>query len=416
MRILILGGGVIGVTSAHELMRQGHRVTLIDRGPKVASETSFANACLIAPGHAYAWASPRAPGQLLASMFDKDAALKYRLRWDPRLWEWSLRFLAQCTPGRARANTLAKLRLCLYSREALGQVAAETGVAYHRVTKGALYLHRDSRHFAAAVARMALLKDHGARLEAVDSRRCAEIEPALAGAKDRLAGAIYAPDDESGDCRLFTEALAERCVARGLDLRLGTTVKRLLAEGDRIVGVATDRGRFDGAAIVIALGSESPRHLRRVGLKLPIYPVKGYSVTLPARAEGAPTVPGVDEGGFVAFARIGDRLRVTSTTEFAGYDTSHREADFAAMLRTARELFPEGADYERRDCWACLRPATPDGPPIIGSTPFKNLHLNTGHGHIGWTMACGSARLLADLLSDRKPDIDPTPYAYGRYR
>ncbi len=416
MRVLVLGAGVIGVTTAHELMARGHRVMLLDRGAAVAGETSFANACMIAPGHAYAWASPRAPLQILKSLLGGDTGMKVRFRLDPALWSWGLRFLGQCTAKRNRANTLAKLRLCLYSRDALNAVAAENAIAYHRVAKGALYLFRDRKHLATGVANMALLNDHGGGLEAVDADRCAAIEPALANARHRLAGAIHAPRDESGDCHLFTKALTERCVARGLDLRLGTTALRLVAEGGRITGVMTDRGRFDANAVVVALGSDSPRFVKPLGLRLPIYPVKGYSLTLPARAEGAPTIPGVDEARFVAFARIGDRLRLTSTADFAGYDTSHREEDFAAMLRLAQDLFPNGADYDKRDAWACLRPATPDGPPVIGPSPFKNLFFNAGQGHMGWTMACGSARVLADLLSGRNPDIDPDPYAFGRFR
>ncbi len=414
MKIVVLGAGVIGVTSAYYLAKAGHEVTVIDRCERVAGECSFANAGIIAPGHAYAWASPRAPMLLLKSLLGADTALKIRFKADPRLWRWSLRFLGQCSAARSRANTLVKLALCLYSREALAAVAAETGIAYDRVAKGALYLYRDPRHFATGVKNTALLNDHGAGLEPVDAERCAGIEPALADAKGKLCGAIYAAKDESGDCRLFTEELAIRCAAMGAGLRLGTRIHYIETEGDRVTRVVTDDGAIAGDAYVLSLGSDSPLLARRLGVDLPIYPVKGYSLTVPA-LKGAPTVPTVDEGRLIAIARMGERLRLTATADFAGYDTSFTEREFAAMLRVARDLYPDGADYERREYWACLRPMTPDGPPIVGRGRHRNLYYNTGHGHIGWTMACGSARILADLIAGKAPDIDPSGLSPARY-
>lgn len=414
MHVIVLGAGVIGVTGAYYLARAGHMVTVIDRQASVAGESSHANAGMIAPGHAYAWASPRAPLVLLKSLLGGDTALKFRLRPDPRLWLWSLRFLGQCTAERSRANTLAKLTLCLYSREALNALVAETGIAYDRVAKGALYIYRDPDHLRLGVRNMALLNDFGAGLEAVDAERCAAIEPALAGAKGRLAGAIFAPKDESGDCRVFTEALAQLCGTMGVAFRLGETARGLRTEGDRVTGVITDKGTLSGDLYVMSLASESPLLARQLGLRLPIYPVKGYALTLPAR-EGAPTVPGVDEGRLVAFARMGGRLRLTATAEFAGYGTGYRERDFATMLRMARDWFPHGADYDRREHWACLRPMTPDGPPIVGRGPHRNLYYNTGHGHMGWTMACGSGRILADLVAEKAPDIDASGLRVDRY-
>ncbi len=409
MRVVVLGAGVIGVATAYYLAKGGAQVTVVDRQGEAAGETSYANAGLIAPTHAYAWASPRAPGILLASLWRDDTALRLKPRFDPALVRWGLGFLANCTAARNRANTLNKLRLCLYSRECLVQLRAAEGLGYDQATRGALYLYRDAAHLAVGLANARLLQDHGATIEAIDVERLAALEPALAHMNGRLSGALYAAEDESGDCRLFSLALAERCRALGVAFRWNETVRSLAAEGERVRGVVTDRDRIEGDAFVLALGSYSPRVARSVGLGLPIYPVKGYSLTFPIRdTRAAPVIPGVDEKYLVAYARLGDRLRVTATAEFAGYDTGHRPRDFAVMTRVARELFPDAADTERPEYWACLRPMTPDGPPIMGRTRHANLWLNTGHGHIGWTMAAGSGRIVADLISGRKPEIDLT--------
>jgi D-amino-acid dehydrogenase len=245
--------------------------------------------------------------------------------------------------------------------------------------------------------------------------RCLELEPALAGAKVPLAGAIYAAKDESGDCHGFTVKLAERCQALGTRFRHGITIRGLDIDGDTVRAVTTDQGDIAGDLFVLSLASDSPSMVRNHGVRLPIYPIKGYSLTLPARARGAPTMGGVDEALLVAFSRMGDRLRLTATADFAGYDTDFSERDFTIMLRVARDLFPEGADYDRRDYWSCLRPTTPDGPPVVGRGRHRNLYFNTGHGHMGWTMACGSARILADLIAGRRPDIDPSGLGPARY-
>jgi D-amino-acid dehydrogenase len=415
MRVVVLGAGVIGVTSAYHLAKAGHEVVVLDRRPGPAEETSRANAGLIAPGHATAWASPRAPLQFVQSLLGRETALKFHFRIDPRFWAWSLRFLAQCTAGRNRANTATKFALCRYSRQALDDLARETAIDFHRVTKGALYIYRDADHLATGVNNMKFLNDQGAGLEAVTPGRCLELEPALAGAKVPLAGAIYAAKDESGDCHGFTVKLAERCQALGAKFRHGITIRGLDIDGDTVRAVTTDQGDIAGDLFVLSLASDSPSMVRSHGVRLPIYPIKGYSLTLPARAQGAPTMGGVDEALLVAFSRMGDRLRLTATADFAGYDTDFSERDFTIMLRVARDLFPDGADYDRRDYWSCLRPTTPDGPPVVGRGRHRNLYFNTGHGHMGWTMACGSARILADLIAERRPDIDPSGLDPARY-
>jgi D-amino-acid dehydrogenase len=402
-----MGGGVIGVTTAYYLARDGHEVTVLDRQPQVASETSFANAGLIAPGHAYTWASPRAPKILFKSLFSGKQAFRLRPRADPQMWAWMLLFLRNCTTERARLNTIRKLRLCVYSQEALHEVVEATGVAYDRSTGGALYLYRTPASFDRGVASSSILRHNGLRLEVVDRDRVAALEPALAPVKDRLAGAIYAPTDESGDARMFTHALAAFCRNK-MDVRFGleTTIRGVDVQGETIVRLLTDKGEIRADTYVLALGCDSPILARQLGLRLPIYPVKGYSVTVPiGREDAAPHLGGVDEEHLVAFARMGARLRLTATAEFSGYDRSHRPKDFRTMLRVARELFPEGGDYTRPLYWAGLRPMTPEGTPILGQTRYRNLLLNTGHGHMGWTMACGSARITADLLAGRQPDI-----------
>ncbi len=406
MRVVVLGAGVIGVTAAYQLAKDGHEVVVLDRQPLAANETSWGNAGMIAPGHAYSWASPRAPLILLRSLTRSDTALRLRPKADPRLWAWCLRFLRECTAARGRANTERKVRLCLYSQRALDEVVAETGVAYDRNRQGALYLYRDRASFEAGVTKMKVLQDQGLTLEPVEPERCVAIEPALETAKGRLAGGIFCPSDESGDCHKFTNALAEVCRGMGVEFRFNTTIERLVAAGGRIERVVTDRGDVRGERYVMALGSHSPILARDIGVRLPIYPVKGYSVTIPVNGHnGPPRVSGVDENNLVAWSRMGDRVRLTATAEISGYDTSHRPEDFRHMLATARDLFPDAGAYDRPRYWAGLRPMTPGGTPILGRGRHANLFYDTGQGHMGWTMACGSARITADLIAGRRPEI-----------
>ncbi|WP_395021139.1 D-amino acid dehydrogenase [Dongia sp.] len=416
MHVVVLGAGLLGVTTAHYLAREGHQVTVIDRQKEPARETSFANAGLLTPGHAYAWASPRAPMILLKSLWRSDTALRWRLKFDPGMWAWGLKFLANCRAEKNRANTVIKVRLCSYSLAETAAVTAETGIAWDRSQSGALYLYRDPDHFRAGKANFKLLADEGVEAKTLEAEELTGFEPSLAHVKGRFAGAIHTPYDESGDARKFTVALAESCKKRGVVFKLGAAITKIERKGDRITGVETDHGRITGDAYVLALGSYSPLLTKPIGLKMPIYPVKGYSVTLPiADPESAPAHFGVDEANLVAFARLGDRLRLTATADFAGYDTSFGPGDFVHMLKVARELFPRAAAFDRPDYWACLRPMTPDGPPIMGPSGIANLWLNTGHGHIGWTMACGSSRLVVDRMLGKQPEIDDTPFLLSRY-
>ena len=415
MRTVILGSGLMGVTTAWYLAKEGHEVTVLDRQPVAANETSFANAGLVAPGHALTWASPRAPKILLTSLFRDDQALRLKLRADPRMWAWCFKFLRNCTLERSRANTVRKLKLCVYAQQAFQALVAETGIEYVGIRKGLLYVYCDGASLERGIANMAVLRDNGQRMEVLDADGVARVEPVFEASKSRIAGGLYCPDDESGDSNKFTLGLVDRSRALGVDYRFGTTVTGFEASGDRVERVLTDKGPIQADNVVLALGSHSPVLGRKLGLRLPVYPVKGYSATVPVeKRNGAPEVGGVDENNLVAWCRMGDRLRLTSTAEFSGYGTDHRPQDFAAMLRTARELFPQGGDYDRPSYWACLRPMTPEGTPIFGRGRHRNLWINTGQGHMGWTMACGSARITADLMAGRKPEIDTTGMLYGQ--
>ncbi len=407
MKILVLGGGVIGVTTAWYLAEDGHQVSVIDRQPVAANETSFGNAGLLSPGHALSWASPRAPVAMLRSLFDRTAPLRLRFRIDPRMWLWCLHFLTQCSDKRWRVNSLRKLEICRHSQQALGRLIDDTGIEFHHRTGGVLYLHRSAQALEEAAEHLSLLSDAGLPLEILDTDGCVRMEPALAAGRDGIAGALLCPDDDSGDCNLFTRNLADLCAARGVEFLFGTEIRGLTAEGGEIRRVETDKGAMSADAYVMALGSYSPIHARRLGVNLPIYPLKGYSITLPVSEDGgAPQMSGVDEQYLLAWSRFGDRLRLTSVAEFAGYDTSPDQARYALMLELARRLFPTGIDYDNPSPWAGLRPMTPQGTPIFGRGPHRNLWYNTGHGSMGWSMACGSGRIAADLIAGRTPGID----------
>jgi D-amino-acid dehydrogenase len=420
MRILVLGGGIAGVTAAYYLAKDAHEVTLLEERDGVGQDASAGNAGIIAPGHSFAWASPKAPAMLLRSLLGQETAIRVRPRLDPALFAWGLRFLRECTAARARRNTIVKLRLCQYSQAVMADLVRTEGIEYHAVTRGALYVYRDPRELESGIRKMALLADHGQRQEVLDSGQVARLEPAFAPVQERIAGAVRDVGDTSGDSRLFTERLARLCREKlGVSVRLGTRVTALRAEANRVTGVMTNGGVLAADAYVLALGVGAARVARTIGVRLGVYPAKGYSSTFPVRADGlAPTVPGVDEQWLVGWSRQGDRLRLTSTAEFAGYDRSWTPGDFNNILRLARDLFPTAADWERGEFRACLRPMTPDGPPVLGTGRHRNLFFNAGHGHMGWTMAFGTARVVADLVAGRKPDLDlaglgPRPVAGG---
>ncbi|HXA22921.1 MAG TPA: D-amino acid dehydrogenase [Acetobacteraceae bacterium] len=406
MRVLVMGGGVVGVTTAYQLLKDGHEVVLLERNQGVALETSWGNAGMIAPGHSFVWSSPRAPWILLKSLFLKDQALRFRFSADPRLYSWSLKFLAECTNAKARANTLRKQRIARYSQRVLHEVIATETLEYDRNARGVLYFHRNQAALDAGVAHMRLLADDGQEIRVLDRAQVVALEPALQGAAQKIAGGIYCPTDETGDSHKFTHALGARCVELGAEFHTGTAITGIETSGDEVTGVRANGQAFNADAYVMALGSHSPLLSRRIGVAPPVYPIKGYSLTIPVgNHQAPPTIGSVDETNLVAISRFGDRVRITATAEFAGYDTTHKPADFTFMKTIAQELYPDGADYHRAEMWAGLRPMTPDNLPILGRKRHRNLWYNTGHGHIGWTMSHGSARITADLIAGREPAI-----------
>ena len=408
MKALVLGGGVVGVTTAYFLARAGHEVTILEEKDGLGLEASAGNAGIVAPGHSFAWASPAAPAMLLRSLRGDETAIRVRLTADPQFYAWGVRFLRECLPARARRNTLIKLRLCQYSQRVMNELVRAEGIDYHAVARGALYLYRDPALLGAGIKKMALLAEHGQKQEILDPAGVAKLDPVFEPVRGKIAGAIRDLGDSSGDSRLFTERLGAFCRDRlGVTVKLGARVIALRTGGDRIDAVVTGDGPLTADSYVLALGVGSAGVARTAGVSLPIYPAKGYSSTFPLRPGGlAPTIPGVDEQWLVGWSRLGDRLRLTSTAEFAGYDWGWTPRDFNNILRFARDVFPDAVDFDRGEYRACLRPMTPDGPPILGLGRYRNLFFNCGHGHMGWTMACGTARIVADLMSGRMPELD----------
>jgi D-amino-acid dehydrogenase len=406
MKALVLGAGIVGVTTAYELNRDGHEVTVIDREELPASFTSYGNAGLFAPAHAYAWSSPAAPGILLRSLWRNDQALRFRPTVDPQFWRWMWKFWEQCTAEKAALNTQRKARLCAYSLGVFHDTLARAPVAYDGRKDGLLYLYRSQKALDGAAAKADILRKEGCVIDVLDRDAIGGKDPALAEVKGKFAGALYAPNDESGDCRLFARNMAKWLATRGVSFKFGTSVEDFDLDGDRIKAVVTSKGRETADVIVLALGVYSPHLARKLGSRLPIYPVKGYSITAPvAGRNNPPGIGGVDEENLVAYAPYGDRVRATATAEFSGYRRSHKPEDFRNMMDVMRELFPHGADWQASEYWAGLRPMTPEGTPILGQGRCKNLWFNTGQGHMGWTMSHGAARITADLIAGKKPEI-----------
>ncbi len=410
MRTLVLGAGVVGVTTAYYLAKAGHQVVVTDRQPGAGLETSFANGGQISASHADPWAGPATPLKALKWLGREDAPLIIRPRFDPALFTWLLRFLGNCTASRNRLNTERVLRLAVYARECLAGLRAETGIEYDQAERGILHVYSDPREFEQAIPKAKLMSEFGCIREVLDVDGCVAREPALAESRDMLVGGTYSPDDESGDAHVFTDKLAKICTGMGVQFRYRNQVTRLIAGGDGIMGVATTGGTLtseDYDNFVIALGSYTPLLLRPLGIRLPVYPAKGYSVTIPTGgSEGAPKVALIDDERKIVYSRLGDRLRVAGTAELAGYDTSMRDERAHSILNAAMDLFPHCGDASKAEFWAGLRPTTPDSVPVIGRTKYRNLFLNTGHGTLGWTMCAGSGRVVADIVAGRPPEID----------
>lgn len=412
MKVVVLGAGVVGTTSAWYLAQSGHEVLVVDRQPEPGLETSFANGGQISVSHAEPWANPGAPFKMLKWLGREDAPLLFRPTPDPQQWLWGMRFLLECLPARTRRNTAQAFALALYSRDQLRALRRETGIAYDELTRGILQFFGERRDFERARAQIDLLRARGFDSVAKTPEECVEVEPALAHARSRIAGGIYTPSDESGDARLFTCRLAQRAQAAGVVFRMGVSVRGIEPESGRICRVVIDdeagiEESLRADAYVVALGSYSPLLLRPLGISIPVYPVKGYSVTIPLDpGDVAPEVSLTDDDYKVVFSRLGSRLRAAGTAELTGYDTSLTESRCAALLKRCRELFPRAGKDENAQFWTGLRPATPRNLPWIGRTRYPNLYLNTGHGTLGWTMSCGSGKALADIVSARRPEVE----------
>jgi D-amino-acid dehydrogenase len=412
MRVTVLGAGVVGVTAAWYLAADGHEVTVVDRQDGPALETSFANGGQISASHAEPWANPGAPWQVLRWLGREDAPLLFRPRADWWQWRWGLQFLIECLPSRTRRNTIQCLNLALYSRDCLRELRAATGIEYDHLERGILEVCTDARDFARAAATAEHMRRYGCDREVKSADECVAIEPALAACRARLAGGIYTASDESGDARLFTAALARHAAGRGVAFRWRTTVAALDADANAVTGMrcVNERGEEETLVAdryVMALGSYSPLLLRPLRIAAPVYPVKGYSLTVDVgEHRGAPTVSLTDLARKIVITRLGNRLRVAGTAEIAGYDTRLNPVRCEALLRRLFDLFPDAGDRDSAQYWAGLRPATPSNVPLVGRTRFANLYLDTGHGTLGWTMACGSGRALADIVAGRNPEVD----------
>ncbi|WP_255987614.1 D-amino acid dehydrogenase [Chitinolyticbacter albus] len=411
MRVVVLGAGVIGVTSAWFLARAGFEVTVIERAPEVARETSFANGGQISVCHAEPWANPKAPFKALQWLAEEDAPLLFRPRLDPALWRWGLAFLRECTAARARRNLQSLVRLGLYSRATLQALRQELGLEYDARTAGILHYYTDTAEFDAAIPAAALMNEVGLDRQVKLAAECIAIEPALAASRRPIVGGTYTPSDESGDARKFTDALAAHCEQLGVQFRYGAVLQGFEHEGGQIKAVRLQEGvvaeRLVADAFVVCLGSYSPLHLAPLGIHLNIYPAKGYSATIPVRpGQIAPTVSLTDDGAKLVFSRLGDRLRVAGTAEFNGYNLELNAVRCRALIERTSEIFPGAADYDAAEFWCGLRPATPSNLPYIGRSRYPNLYLNTGHGTLGWTEACGSGLAIADIVAGKVPDVD----------
>lgn len=417
MRILVLGSGIVGVAAAYYLARDGHEVAVVDRQSGPGLETSFANAGQMSPGYSAPWAAPGIPVKAVKWLLMKYRPLVLWPRADGSLALWLAQMLANCTESAYRVNKERMVRLAEYSRDCLRDLRRETGIAYDDRQLGTLQLFRSQKQLDHVGADTAVLDDSGVAYEVLDPAGCIAVEPALAAVRSRFVGGLRLPGDETGDAYLFCQRLAEMAAALGVRFHFGTTITALRPEAGRIAAVATDKGDLTAELYVIAMGSYAPLLLRRIGIDVPVYPVKGYSITVPLlEPAAAPVSTVMDETYKVAITRLGERIRVGGTAELAGYSTRLRQPRRATLEHSLVDLFPRGGDLAEASFWTGLRPMTPDGTPIIGRTAYSNLYTNTGHGTLGWTMACGSGRLLADIIGERAPAIEHRHLTMDRYR
>lgn len=417
MKVLVLGGGVIGVSCAYFLARAGHEVELVDRQSGPALETSFANAGEVSPGYSAPWAGPGVPIKAIKWMLMQHSPLVIWPLLDPAMWRWGAAMLANCTAKAYALNKSRMVPIAEYSRDVLKALRAETGITYDDRAQGTLQLFRTQKQLDGIGGDVEVLRQYGVPFEVLDREGFCRVEPALKHTQHKFVGALRLPGDETGDCFQFTNRLAEMAAALGVRFRWNTRIEALQVGGGAITGVHTaEAGLLKADQVVLALGSYSPKLLEPVGLRIPVYPVKGYSITVPITdAAHAPESTIMDETHKVAVTRLGDRIRVGGTAELGGYSLALREPRRATLEHVVTDLFPQGGDVSKASFWCGLRPMTPDGTPIVGPTPVRNLLLATGHGTLGWTMACGTGRVIADLVSGKTPEIDVSGLSMARY-
>ena len=415
MKVIVLGAGIVGVTTAYQLAKADHEVTIVDRQPGPALETSFANAGEVSFGYCSPWAAPGIPMKALKWLFMEHAPLILRPKVDVAMISWMLKMLSNCTSKRYAINKSRMLRLADYSRISLAALREETGIAYDERMQGTLQLFRTEAQLDASAKDVKALAADGIPYEVLDTDGCTHVEPALKHVREKIVGGLLTPKDETGDCLKFSNALAAKAAELGVRFNYGSIIRDLDVEGGRVQGVITAHGRLEADAVVVALGSFSPLLVRPHGIRLPVYPVKGYSLTIPITDEArAPVSTVMDETFKIAITRLGDRIRVGGMAEISGYTNDLGEPRRLTLQHSVTDLFP-GGDVSKASFWSGLRPMTPDGTPVIGGTKIAGLFLNTGHGTLGWTMSSGSARVIADLVSGHEPDIDATDLAIARY-
>lgn len=416
MHVVVLGSGVIGTSIAYHLARAGNGVTVLDRQPGAALETSYANAGEVSPGYSAPWAGPGVPLKAIKWLLMTHRPLVIRPLLDWAMWRWGWSMLMNCTERAYRLNKSRMVPIAEYSRDCLKELRAETGIAYDERALGTLQLFRTQQQLDGVGKDIAILTEYGVPFEVLDRAGFCRVEPALVHTQHKFVGALRLPNDETGDCFKFTQRLAQMAQAAGAQFRFGTTIDGIEHDGERIRGVRVGADVVTGDAYVCALGSYSPLMLRPLGIDLPVYPVKGYSITVPiVDAARAPESTIMDETHKVAVTRLDDRIRVGGTAELAGYNRSLHDARRRTLEHVVTDLFPGGGDVSRAEFWCGLRPMTPDGTPVLGPTRYDNLHLATGHGTLGWTMSVGTGRLMADLISGRRTDIPLDGLTIERY-
>jgi D-amino-acid dehydrogenase len=416
MTTIVLGAGAVGTATAWYLSKSGHDVVLVERQAEAAMETSWGNGGIIHASEVEPWSQPGMPTKIIKWLGKENAPMLLRYSAIPHIMRWGIEFARNCTPERFRENAKSNLRLALHSLKSLQEIGAETGIDYDRATRGVLKIYRSRESLDAAERSTAYLAQHGLLYERVDPERCVELEPALKDTKSTLAGALYFARDEVGDSNKFAQGLAAACAARGVQCRFGETIQTIETSNGRVQAVVTDKGRITADTVVVALGSFTAPMLAKNGIRVPIYPVKGVSITFKrAGWNAAPTVPVIDDSKLFGFVPIGDRMRISGSAEITGYDATPAVARAEAIIANASFTFPELTrhfDIAKSRVWAGLRPVSPSGTPIIGETRIRGLWINAGHGHLGWTLSCGSGRLIADLIDGRDPGI-PVPPPQG---